>query len=337
MSEEKRQRPLPLDADEKTVSAPVAEKAAPPPIRGRAMTRRQVVHEAAENVSEHIRRQPHVQRLFSFMPSLMTRVSPFHFRSRTSTRDWPLVRLDSGDRDAWGRMGVVGELLVIFDETILLTLLSLMTVLESDVFQTNCDEICALSMVPATAAGRRDVWNSIQRLAGTRIDLDLVKGKGKARQTVKAMTGSILSYGDMDRNSGAIRVVINPYFLEMYAESFVTNIDLRFRASLKSDLSKAVYRFFQGQLEIDVAVEAGRLARAVNLPEADERAALRKIRNALKELAQREYLKAVDISRDGRISVKKSKEMAVNVDRQILGETRFHIHRLGGPGRDLAK
>jgi hypothetical protein len=150
------------------------------------------------------------------------------------------------------------------------------------------------------------------------------------------MTGSILSYGDMDRDSGAIRVVINPYFLEMYAESFVTNIDLRFRASLKSDLSKALYRFFQGQLGIEVEIETGRLARAVNLPEADEKGILRKIRTALKELAQREYLQAFAVSGEGRISVKKSKEMAVNVDRQILGESRFHIHRLGGPGRDLA-
>lgn len=336
MTEKKRQQPLPLDAGEETTPSAVPERKAPV-VPGRAMTRRAVVHEAAQSVAEHIRRQPHVQRLFSFMPSLMTRVSPFHFRGRTRIRDWPLVRLDSGERDAWGRMGVVGELLVIFDETVLLTLLSLMTALESDVFQTNCDEICALSMIPASAAGRRDVWKSIQRLAGTRIDLDLIKGKGRARRTVKAMTGSILSYGDMNRDSGALRVVINPYFLEMYAESFVTNIDLRFRASLKNDVSKALYRFFQGQLEQDVQIEAARLARAVNLPEADEKAALRKIRTALKELAEREYLTRYEVSRIGGVSVQKSKEMSVNVDRQILGETRFHISRVGGPGRDLAK
>ena len=336
MTEKKRQQPLPLDAGEETPPTFTPETRTPP-IPGRAMTRRQVVQDAARSVSEHIRRQPHVQRLFSFMPSLMTRVSPFHFRGRTRIRDWPLVRLDSGDGDAWGRMGVVGELLVIFDETVLLTLLSLMTVLESDVFQTNCDEICALSMVPATAAGRRDVWKSIQRLAGTRIDLDLIKGKGRARRTVKAMTGSILSYGEMDRESGAIRVVINPYFLEMYAESFVTNIDLRFRASLKSDLSKALYRFFQGQLETEVEIDSVRLARAVNLPGEDAGKAVRKIRTGLKELVSREYLCRCEVSTDGRVSVQKSREMAVNLDRQILGKKRFHIHHLGGPGRDLAE
>ncbi len=336
MTEKEHQRPLPLDADEETVPEP-PEQGRQPAMPGRPMTRREVVHDAAGKVAEHIRRQPHVQRLFSFMPSLMTRVSPFHFRARTKSRNWPLVRLDSGDRDAWGRMQVVGELLVIFDETVLLTLLSLMTVLESDVFQTNCDEICALSMVPATAAGRRDVWKSIQRLAGTRIDLDLVKGKGRARRTVKAMTGSILSYADIDRTSGGVRVVINPYFLEMYAESFVTNIDLRFRAGLKSDLSKALYRFFQGQLEIDLEIEAARLARAVNLPDAGEKGALQKIRAALGELARREYLVRCEVSGNGRISVSRSKEMAVNVDRQILGTSRFHISRIGGPGRDLAK
>jgi hypothetical protein len=151
------------------------------------------------------------------------------------------------------------------------------------------------------------------------------------------MTGSILSYGEMDRGSGAIRVVINPYFLEMYAESFVTNIDLRFRASLKSDLSKALYRFFQGQLETEVEIDFARLARAVNLPEEDAGKAGRKIRTGLNELVSREYLHRCEVSKDGRVSVQKSKEMAVNVDRQILGEKRFHINRIGGKGRDLAE
>jgi hypothetical protein len=53
------------------------------------------------------------------MPTMLTRVSPFHFKNRAKSKDWPLVRLDSGDVNAWGRMRVVGELLVIFDETVL--------------------------------------------------------------------------------------------------------------------------------------------------------------------------------------------------------------------------
>jgi hypothetical protein len=336
MTEKDRQRPLPMDAESGTVpEAP--QKPSTKPDAGAPSTRRQVIHEAADAVSDHIRRQPHVQRLFSFMPSLMTRVSPFHFRARTRTKDWPLVRLDSGEGSAWGRMAVVGELLVIFDETVLLCLLSLMNRYGSDVFETSCGELCDLAMIQPTAGACRDVWKSVQRLAGTRIDLELLQGRGRARRAVKAMTGSILSYGDMERKSEVLRVVINPYFLEMYAESFVTNIDLRFRSSLKSDVTRALYRFYQGQLQADSVFDLSRIARSVNLPADDARAAARKLRTALHELADRGYLESFSVSGDGRVSVKKSKETAVNVDRQILGADRFHISRIAGPGKDLER
>lgn len=336
MTEKDSQRPLPMDAESGTVpEAP--KKPSTKPADGAASTRRQVIREAADAVSDHIRRQPHVQRLFSFMPSLMTRVSPFHFRARTRAKDWPLVRLDSGEGSAWGRMAVVGELLVIFDETVLLCLLSLMNRYGSDVFETSCGELCDLAMMPSTAGACRDVWKSVQRLAGTRIDLELLQGRGRARKAAKAMTGSILSYGDMDRKSEVLRVVINPYFLEMYAESFVTNIDLRFRASLKSDVSRALYRFYQGQLEAVSAFDLSRIARSVNLPAQDAKAVARKLRTAFGELVDRGYLESFSVSGDGRVSVKKSRETAVNVDRQILGADRFHISRIAGPGKDLER
>ncbi len=208
---------------------------------------RRMIRDAARYVDRHISRQPPVQRFFSFMPTMLTRVSPFHFKNRTKSRDWPLVRLDSGDVNAWGRMRVVGELLVIFDETVLFCLLSLMSRYQNDAFESTLAELSGIAGMTPTAANFTAIWKSIQRLAGTRIDLELTSGSGKKRRALKEMTGSILSYGDLDRESGIVRTVINPYFIEMYAESFVTNIDLRFRAELKSDISKAFYRYFQGQ------------------------------------------------------------------------------------------
>jgi hypothetical protein len=88
---------------------------------------RRMIRDAADFVKTHISKQPPVQRFFSFMPTMLTRVSPFHFRSRTRPSEWPLVRLDSGNVNSWGRMVVVGELLIIFDETILFCLLTLLT------------------------------------------------------------------------------------------------------------------------------------------------------------------------------------------------------------------
>ena len=299
---------------------------------GARLTRRQIIKEASAAFSQHISRQPHVQRLFSFMPTLMTRVSPFHFRDRNRFKDWPLVRLDSRESNSWGQMSVVGELLIIFDETILLGLLSLMNRYKRDVFQTSLKELCVLSQIDPTTKTCNAIWKSIQRLAGTRIDLDLRSGKGKKRKAVKAMTGSILSYGDIDRESGVIRVVINPYFLEMYAESFVTNIDLKFRAELKSDVSKALYRFFQGQMGAEISIEMLKLAAAVNLHKDQEKKKLQsKIRAALRELAAKGYLKTFEISGEGLISITKAGETATNIGSQILGSEKFHISKIRGP------
>jgi hypothetical protein len=302
-------------------SDPVIETAA------RRLAGRQIIKNASEYVKKHISRQPPVQRFFSFMPTMLTRVSPFHFKGKFKYTDWPLVRLDSGDADSWGRMQVVGELLIIFDETILFALLALMTKFQCDAFETNQDELSFLADVQPTPTSYGAIWKSIQRLAGTRIDLELFSGKGKKRKDLKELTGSILSFADIDRQTGAIRVVINPYFLEMYAESFVTNIDLKFRSSLKSDVSKAFYRYYQGQYERESGIDILRLARAVNLgKDLDMRRLKDKVRAGLKELLDRGYLKQYQITQDNRVITEKSRDSAVNYQSQILDPAKIPLY-----------
>ncbi len=283
------------------------------------LTRRQIIKDASEYVKKHISRQPPVQQHFSFMPTMLTRVSPFHFKGRLKNKEWPLVRLDSGDANSWGRMQVVGELLVIFDETILFGLLALMTKHQSDAFETTQEELSQLADIQPTPNNYGAIWKSIQRLAGSRIDLELFSGKGRKRKDLREMTGSILSFADIDKQTGSIRVVINPYFLEMYAASFVTNIDLKFRSRLKSDVSKAFYRFYQGQYESESDIDMMRLARAVNLDIDQELRRLKdKVRTGLKELEQKGYLEQYQITKDNRVIISKSKDAAAHFQSQIL-------------------
>ena len=285
----------------------------------RQLSGRMIIKDAAQFVKKHISKQPPVQRFFSFMPTLLTQVSPFHFKGRSKLDQWPLVRLDSGDQNSWGRMRVVGELLIIFDETILFCLLALMTQYENDAFETSQSELCQLADINASPNAFGLIWKSIQRLAGTRIDLELLGGRGKRQKALKEMTGSILSFADMDRQTGNIRVVVNPYFLEMYAESFVTNIDLKFRTSLKSDVSKAFYRFYQGHYGVSSEIDMLNLAGAVNLDIGQQRQRLRsKIRQGLSELQERGYLETFELTRDDRVIVSKSRDTAVKFDGQIL-------------------
>ena len=283
---------------------------------------KKIIREASQYVKAHIRRQPPVQRFFSFMPTMLTRVSPFHFKGRHKSTEWPLVRLDSGDGNSWGSMQVVGELLIIFDETILFCLLALMTRYESDAFETSLTDLARIASIDLTQTNSIKIWKSIQRLAGTRIDLQLFSGKGKKRKTVKELTGSILSFADKDQAGGRIRIVINPYFLEMYAESFVTNIDMSFRSRLKSDISKAFYRFYQGLYETQTEIDITRLAHAVNLNIAQEMKQLKsKVRIGLKELQEKGYLAKYEITRDNRVRVSKTKDAAIKFESQILGNT----------------
>jgi predicted transcriptional regulator len=285
------------------------------------LTGKQIIKDASEFVKEHISRQPPVQRLFSFMPTMLTRVSPFHFKGRHKSNEWPLVRLDSGAANSWGSMQVVGELLIIFDETILFCLLALMTKYEKDAFETSQEELAELAGIDSTPKKTAEFWKSIQRLAGTRIDLQLYSGKGRKRKTQKELTGSILSFADKDQDSGKIRVVINPYFLEMYAESFVTNIDMAFRSCLKYDISKAFYRFYQGQVETESQTDITRLARAVNLNIDREMKQIRsKVRSGLKELQEKGYLEAYEVTGDNRVMVSKTKNAAAKFEGQILGQ-----------------
>ncbi len=285
------------------------------------LTGKQIIQEASRYVKEHISRQPPVQRFFSFMPTMLTRVSPFHFKGRHKSNEWPLVRLDSGDSNSWGSMQVVGELLIIFDETILFCLLALMTKYEKDAFETSQAELARIAGIDPTPKTAAEIWKSIQRLAGTRIDLQLTRGTGKKIKTLKELTGSILSYADKDQGSGKIRIVVNPYFLEMYAESFVTNIDMVFRNCLGSDISKAFYRFYQGQYETESQTEISRLARAVNLnPDEDMKLLRSRVRTGLKELQEKGYLQAFEVTGDAQVMVWKTKDAAVKFESQILGK-----------------
>jgi hypothetical protein len=142
------------------------------------------------------------------------------------------------------------------------------------------------------------------------------------------LTGSILSFADKNQTSGKIRVAINPYFMEMYAESFVTNIDLGFRCRLKSDISKAFYRFYQGQYERASEIELLRLARAVNLKIEPEMGRLRsKVRTGLSELQAQGYFQDYQITADNRVSVTKAADTAVKLGSQILGKAKIEYLR----------
>jgi hypothetical protein len=86
---------------------------------------KQVISSAVSEVKEHISKQPlaHEQMLFSFMPTQMTRTTPFYPMGKREMKDRPIETLEW--ETSWGRIAVSGERLAVYDETILLSLLLL--------------------------------------------------------------------------------------------------------------------------------------------------------------------------------------------------------------------
>jgi hypothetical protein len=149
------------------------------------------------------------------------------------------------------------------------------------------------------------IWESLKRLTKTGIDLEIWDGKGKDRKTNIEMTATMLTGAIHTAN---FQITVNPYFLEMYAEGLLTNLDLKFRASLSGSISKALYRFYAGQSGARYQCHALTLARAVNLNLDLSTSELRKrIRSGLRELRKKGYLQRWSLTKEDVVSVWKSK------------------------------
>jgi hypothetical protein len=229
------------------------------------------------------------QLFFSFMPTQMTRTTPFFPMSKREMKDRPLERLEW--ETPWGKIAVSGERLAVYDETILLNILSLVKKYRCDVFETTQYELCKLADVNPATDTYSAIWKSIKRLSNTHIDLEIWEGLGGTRKPVTEMTGTIITWAKRNRKTGKLQININPYFIEMYAASFTTNINVRVRAGLKGDTGKALYRFYEGQRESPYTIHILKLATAINLNITFPKNELRKkIRKGLRELRAKGYL-----------------------------------------------
>jgi Initiator Replication protein, WH1 len=252
---------------------------------------RQIVKKAVNEVKDIIVKQPQSsdQLLFSFMPTQMTRTTPFFPISKKAMKDRPHEILEW--ETSWGQIVLSGERLSVYDETILLNLLFLVKKQRSEVLETTQYQLCKLSNVKPATNTYNAIWESLKRLSLTNIELSIWEGKGTQRKPSIEMSGTIITWIKRDRKKGKLQVALNPYFNEMYAESFVTNINLEYRANLKGDVSKSIYRFLEGQSNKNYSIHILKLAAAINLNINLPMNELRKtIRKGLRELKDKGYL-----------------------------------------------
>lgn len=255
-----------------------------------------LVCEGVKQIKKVISEIPNMpkQQLLSFMPTPMTRISPFFPMGPKQLRDRPIDR-DREFPTPWGRVRFSGERLSIFDETVLLSILTLVVRYGCLGVKTTAGEICKEGRIPKGGKTYKLIWESIERLSWTRVRIEVWRDPIKRTGKPIRMTGTILSGGKDDPEADEIDILMNPYFLQMYAEGFVTGIDVDFRSKIKGDVAKALYRFFQSQdplyKEGQYNISLEKLCKAINLP-VDEVEPFRlrvRIRKAMGELRRLEY------------------------------------------------
>jgi len=269
----------------------------------------QMITNAVTEAKEHIGKQPqpHEQMLFSFMPTTMTRTTPFFPINKQEMKNRPYDDLEW--ETPWGQITISGKRLSIYDESLLLSILVLVKKYRSETFETSMAELCQISGVAVGKNTYHAIVGGIDRLTGTKIKLEAIEGKGKKRKLKMMMVNTILSGGTVNPETGKLRITLNPYFLQMYTESFITNIDLKFRNQLKGDITKALYRFYEGQRGDKYSCHILTLAKAVNLNiDLPIRKLRDRIRRAHRELKNRKYLIKAMVSKNDVVSIWKSKK-----------------------------
>ena len=119
------------------------------------------VKEAKELIAKHP--QAPEQMLFSFMPTTMTRTTPFFPMSKRQMKYRPMERGLTWEH-SWGRITVSGERLSVYDESVLLCLLYLSKKHRSEMFPTTQYELCKIMGVALGKNTYNALWESLKRL-----------------------------------------------------------------------------------------------------------------------------------------------------------------------------
>jgi hypothetical protein len=209
---------------------------------------------------------------------------------------------------SWGRINVEGRKLSVYDETILLCILSLMKKRNTGYIETTRHELCKIAGIPKGKNTYNAIWESIKRLTGTRIDYEKWANKSRKETKPEGMTGTILS-GGLSLKDGRIKVSVNEFFVNMFMEGMFTNINLEFWQKLKTDTAKAIYRFLSSQRPFyqknKYEIHLLKLTTAINITTGNKPLyeTRRQIRNGLKELRQNEFIKRWMVNKQDIVTV----------------------------------
>jgi len=237
-----------------------------------------------------IKQNKYSHRNLSFLPTIMTRLSPFVPVSRThnDTVNEPTVAKHSSCK-----VTVSDAKLSIYDETVMLALFSLLRRTDTNTIMTTTNKISTIMEERERKKARSAITKSLSRMSKVHVSIERKVHGGKMTE----MNGPIIIGIDQSMNAENIAVELNPYFRHAVENRLTSTVDIQMRSYLRGDVSKALHRYFEGQRSSCLAISVSALSKAVNVAETSRRT----IKRALRELEVEGYLRRFILPDNGAV------------------------------------
>ena len=268
---------------------------------------------------------PITDKVISFLPTGMTRCSPFFPMSKKDMKDIPFETLEW--ETPWGSIKQEGYKLSTYDEGTLLILLYLADKYKGETYATSYWEMLSIAGIKTSNETYSAIQDSLHRLTTTTITIDTPKFK---------MDSHFIDFWITGKQEKNIGIQLGKAIINAVIESIgLTNIDIRFRLSIRGDIAKSIYRFLQSQRPFYTDklfyISLIKLCQAVNLPIDQETWQLRqKIKKAMKELQRKElgFIGTFKLDDKDVICVSRGEIKAQRRERRKLGEPAKNEERL---------
>jgi hypothetical protein len=251
------------------------------------------------------------QRNISYLPTIMTRLSPFFPVSKRQMKNdtitEPIII-----KNPWGGIIIRNRKLSIYDETVLLSLLMLLKKYDSNTFQTTLYELCKLMNVKPAKDTYNAIMNSLYRMSEAHLTIEKRVSRSNDAQT--EMDGPIIIGITKNEESRKMILELNSYLLSSFRDRSITRMDIKLRSELHGEISKALYRFYEGQHLNICTTSIMKLSKAININCDNKMSCLRrKIRKAMHELETGGYLRRFMLPHNGEVvAVFKSRNRFLN-------------------------
>jgi len=260
------------------------------------------VHQSSNEIK--IRHKRTSQRHISYLPTVMTRLSPFFpvnkCQMKLDTITEPIII-----ENPWGKIIIRNRRLSIYDETVLLSLLMLLKKYGSNTFQTTLYELCKLMNVTPARDTYNAIMKSLHRMSEAHITIE--------KKAQAEMDGHIItSIGKSEFRKMTLE--LHSYLLYSFRDRLITRLDMKTRSELRGDISKALYRFYEGQRSECYTISILKLSQAINIGFNEKMFSLRwKLRKAIRELEVGGYLRSFILPDRGQVvAVFKSRKRFLN-------------------------